>query len=148
MYYLFQYLFYVMIQILFILLLGFPDSFFGKESTCNAGEPSSIPESGRSTGEGIGYPLQDFPGGSAGKESACHVGDLGSIPGLGRSPGERNIYPLYYFGLENSTFTSLLYCCCPVAQSCLTLGNPIDCSTPGSFVLHCLPEFAQVPLNQ
>jgi len=38
--------------------LGFPDSFFGKESTCNAGEPSSIPESGRSTGEGIGYPLQ------------------------------------------------------------------------------------------
>ena len=30
----------------------------GKESTCNAGDPSSIPGSGRSTGEGIGYPLQ------------------------------------------------------------------------------------------
>ena len=30
----------------------------GKESTCDAGDPSSIPESGRSTGEGIGYPLQ------------------------------------------------------------------------------------------
>ena len=29
-----------------------------KESTCNAGDPSSIPESGRSTGEGIGYLLQ------------------------------------------------------------------------------------------
>ena len=28
----------------------------GKESTCNAGDPSSIP--GRSPGEGIGYPLQ------------------------------------------------------------------------------------------
>ena len=31
---------------------------FGKESTCNAGEPSSIPGLGRSAGEGIGYPLQ------------------------------------------------------------------------------------------
>ena len=30
----------------------------GKESSCNAGDPSSIPGSGRSTGEGIGYPLQ------------------------------------------------------------------------------------------
>ena len=31
----------------------------GKESTCNAGAPSSIPGLGRSTGEGVGYPLQD-----------------------------------------------------------------------------------------
>ena len=30
----------------------------GKKSTCDAGDPSSIPESGRSTGEGIGYPFQ------------------------------------------------------------------------------------------
>ena len=37
---------------------GFPGSSAGKESTCNAGDPSSIPGSGRSTGEGIGYPLQ------------------------------------------------------------------------------------------
>ena len=37
---------------------GFPDSSVGKESTCNAEDPSLIPESGRSTGEGIGYPLQ------------------------------------------------------------------------------------------
>ena len=36
----------------------FPDSSVGKESTCNAGDPSSIPGSGRSAGEGIGYPLQ------------------------------------------------------------------------------------------
>ena len=38
--------------------LGLPDSSVGKESTCNAGDPGSIPGSGRSTGEGIGYPLQ------------------------------------------------------------------------------------------
>ena len=38
--------------------LGFPDSSVGKESACNAGDPGSIPGSGRSPGEGIGYPLQ------------------------------------------------------------------------------------------
>ena len=36
----------------------FPDSSTGEVSACNAGEPSSIAELGRSTGEGIGYPLQ------------------------------------------------------------------------------------------
>ena len=36
---------------------GCPDSSVGKESACNAGDPGSIPESGRSTGERIGYPL-------------------------------------------------------------------------------------------
>ena len=39
-------------------ILGFPDSSIGKESTCSAGDPGSIPGSGRSSGEGIGYPLQ------------------------------------------------------------------------------------------
>ena len=38
--------------------MGFPDSSVGKESSCNAGDPGSIPGSGRSAGEGIGYPLQ------------------------------------------------------------------------------------------
>ena len=35
-----------------------PDSSVGKESACNAGDPGSIPGSGRSAGEGRGYPLQ------------------------------------------------------------------------------------------
>ena len=40
--------------------MGFPDSSVGKESACNAGDPTmqEIPGSGRSAGEGIGYPLQ------------------------------------------------------------------------------------------
>ena len=38
--------------------LGFPDSAADKESTCNAGDPGLIPGSGRSTGKGIGHPLQ------------------------------------------------------------------------------------------
>ena len=37
---------------------GFPQSPVGKESTCNAEDPGLIPGSGRSTGEGTGYPLQ------------------------------------------------------------------------------------------
>ena len=36
----------------------FPDSSAGKQSACNAGDPCLIPRSGRSPGEGIGYPLQ------------------------------------------------------------------------------------------
>ena len=38
--------------------LGFPNSSVGKESACSVGDPSSIPKSGRSPGEGIGYSLQ------------------------------------------------------------------------------------------
>ena len=37
---------------------GLPHSSVGKESACNAGDPGLIPGSGRSPGEGIGYPLQ------------------------------------------------------------------------------------------
>ena len=38
--------------------MGFPDSSVGKESACNAGDPGLIPGLGRSTGEGMDYPLQ------------------------------------------------------------------------------------------
>ena len=96
--------------------MGFPSGSAGKESACNAGDPSAIPGLGRFPGEGKGYPLQysglesfmvcivhgGFPCGSAGKESAHNAGDLGSIPGLVRSRGEGKGYPLQYSGLENS----------------------------------------------
>ena len=38
--------------------MGFPDGSDGKESACNAGDPDSVPEWGRSPGEGNGNPLQ------------------------------------------------------------------------------------------
>ena len=38
--------------------MRFPHSSVGKESACNAEDPSSIPRLGRSPGEGKGYPLQ------------------------------------------------------------------------------------------
>ena len=37
---------------------GFPGSSDSKESTCNAGDPGSIPGLGRSPGDGNGNPLQ------------------------------------------------------------------------------------------
>ena len=89
---------------------GFPHSSVNKESACNAGDPDSIPGSGRSLGEGIGYSLQyswaslvaqlvkNLPS----KEYPCNAGDLGSIPGLGRFPGEGKGYPLQHSDLENS----------------------------------------------
>ena len=54
--------------------------------------------------------------------------------------------------LEMSTFVlkaflmlheAHVHCYCSVAKSCLTLCDPMDCSTPGFPVLHYLPEFAQ-----
>ena len=85
--------------------IGFTDNSVGKESICNAGDPSSISGSGRSSGEVIGYLFQVFWGfscGSASKESGRNAGDLGLIPELGRSPGEGKGYPRQYSGLENS----------------------------------------------
>ena len=40
------------------ILKGFPGGSDGKASACNAGDPGSIPGSGRSPGEGNGNPLQ------------------------------------------------------------------------------------------
>ena len=38
--------------------LGFPNSSVDNESACDAGDPSSIPGLGRSSGKGVGYSLQ------------------------------------------------------------------------------------------
>ena len=38
-------------------ILGFPGGSDGKESACNTGDSDSVPGSGRSPGEGNGYPL-------------------------------------------------------------------------------------------
>ena len=37
--------------------------------------------------------------------------------------------------------------CCSVAESCLTLCDPMDCSMPGLPVLHCLLQFAQTHVH-
>ena len=80
---------------------GFPDSPVGKESTCNAGDPGSIPRSGRSAGEGIGYPLQYSWVFLVAQLVKNLPGMWETTHGLGRSPGEGKCYPLQYSGLEN-----------------------------------------------
>ena len=37
--------------------------------------------------------------------------------------------------------------CCSVAKLCLILWEPMDCSTPGSSVLHYLPESVQIHVH-
>ena len=81
-------------------VLGFADSSAGKESACDAGDPGSIPGSGRSAGEGIGYPLQYSWASLVAqlvKESARNVGRSGFDPWVGRSPGEGNWLPTPVF---------------------------------------------------
>ena len=76
-----------------------------KNSACNAGDPGSIPGSGRSAEEGIGYPLQyawASPVVQLVKNLPAMWAELSSMPGSGRSPGEGKGYPLQYSGLENS----------------------------------------------
>ena len=53
-----QYLLIFSLNINYTLSEGFPDSSVGKESVYNAVDPGSIPELGKSPGEGIGYSLQ------------------------------------------------------------------------------------------
>ena len=86
------------------LLLGFSCSSAVKESACNAGDPGSVPESGRSPGEGIGYPLQCSWASLVAQliKNPPEMWETCSIPELGRFPGEGNGYPLQYSGLENS----------------------------------------------
>ena len=82
----------------------FPHSSVSKESACNAGDPRSIHGSGRSAGEGIGYPLQYSWASLVAQlvKNLPAMRETGSILGLGRSPGEGKGYPLQYSGLENS----------------------------------------------
>ena len=103
------------------------------------------------------------------KEAMCNAGDLGWIPETGRSSGGVHGNPLQYSCLENSldrgawgttvhylanshTFTRFLtsraYQFSSVAQSCLTLCDPMNRSMPGLPVHHQLPEFTQIHVHQ
>ena len=79
----------------------------GKESACNARDPSSIPGLGKSPGEGIGYPLQ-YSWASLVALTVKNppamwetwVRSLGWEDPLEK--GKNTGYPLQYSGLENS----------------------------------------------
>ena len=81
-----------------------PSSLVGKESTCKAGDPGSIPGLGRSPGEGIDYPLQYSWASLVDqmvKESTCNVRNSSSTLGLGRSLGGGPGNSLQYSCLED-----------------------------------------------
>ena len=81
---------------------GSPGSCTNKESACNAGDSGSIPRSGRSLEEGIGYPLQ-YSWASLVVQTVKNPSamEMGSILGLGRSPGGGPGNPLQYSCQEN-----------------------------------------------
>ena len=64
---------------------------------------------------------------------------------LGKKPVEIDFH--IFFFTCNITRILCNDCCCSVALSCLTLCDPIDCSTPGFPVLHYLPEVAQTHVH-
>ena len=64
--------------------MSFPCGSDGKESACNAGDPGSIPGSGKSPGEGTGNPLQ----------YSCH--------------GQRSLESYSAWGLKDSDMTERL----------------------------------------
>ena len=103
--------------------------------------------------------------GSVSKESACDAGDAGFIPRSGRSPRVGNGNPLQCFHLENpmdrgawqatvhmvaksqtqSSISTFQFS--SVAQSCLTLCDPMNRSMPGLPVHHQLPESTQTHVH-
>ena len=88
--------------------------------------------------------------------NAGDVRDLSSIPGLGRSPGGGHGHPLQYSCLENPMdrgawllqFIGSQDQIRSVAQSCPTLCDPMNRSTPGLPVHHQLPEFTQTLVHR
>ena len=80
---------------------SFPDSSVGKESTCNAGDPGSIPvRKIHWRRDRLPSPVfLDFPCGSSDKESTCNAGDLGSIPGSQDPLEKRCYFPIARFNL-------------------------------------------------
>ena len=82
---------------------------------CNARDPSSIPGSGASPGEGIGYLLQYSWASLVAqtKEFTWNAGDLGSIPTLGRCPVGWHGNLLQCSCLENPQGQRSLVSCSP-----------------------------------
>ena len=90
------------------MLSRFPDGSDGKESACNAGDLASIPELGRSPGEGNCYPLQ-----CSGLENSM----------------DRGAWQATVHGVTNTVTKKLFFCLLPNCKSTpalsLSLSNSI-----------------------
>ena len=107
--------------------LGFPGGSDGKESTCSAEDVGSIPELGRSPGEGNGYPLQ-YSGLEKSMDCVVHR--------VKKNWTQLSDFHFHLFSFK-SVYTHIHKCMCVAAaakslQSWPTLCDPIDGSPPGS----------------
>ena len=122
---------------------GFPGGSDGKEFTCSAGVVGSVSGSRRSPGGGHGNPLQ----------YSCLENPMD------RGAWQATVQVVARVGHNLVTKTKYLEVVCwlvwqmysvqfnSVAQSCLTLCDPMNRSTPGLPVHHQLPEFTQTHVH-
>jgi len=87
--------------------VGFPGNSAGRESACNAGDPGVIPGSGRSPGEGIGYPLQYSGASLMAQSGVSHLqcGRPEFSPWVGKIPWRRAWQPTPVFLPGESPWT-------------------------------------------
>ena len=108
--------------------LSFPGGSDGTESTCSAGDQSSILGLGWYPGEGNGYPLHFLPGEIHGQRSLVSY-----------SPWDQKesdtTEQLTLTMTQQSHYWTCILRVCVCAQPCPTLYDPMDCSPPGSSVL-------------
>ena len=117
-----------------------------KAPVCNAGDPGSIPGSGKAPGEGNGNSLQY----SCLENSMDRGAWWDTVDSVTKGMHKSNLYNitisyftagLDYYHVEYKLFYSCY--CCSFDKLCPTLCDPTDCSIPVSLVLHYLPEFTQ-----
>ena len=88
-----------------------------------------------------------------GRDRAQHVRTVGYVPSLvraflGKCSQRFAVLPGGSCSRLATQVLKHLYCC-SVVKLYLPLCDPMDCSTPGFPILHCLPEFAQTcPLSR
>ena len=137
------------------LVRGFPHSSVGKESACNAGDPGSIPGSGRSPGEGNGNPLQysclENPMDRGAWQATAH-----GVTRVGHNLTTKPPPPLVRTTRRLQGFCSVGKMCVlswvsqsvsSIIQSCQTLCDPTDCSRSGFPICHQLLELAQTHVH-
>ena len=141
--------------------MSLPGGSDGKESACNAGVMSLIPRLERSPGEGNNYPLQysclensidkrdwwaTVHGVAESQTWLSHFHQWQSLLQGGFLLLHKTSDCGWVHVLTQTPFSSVQFS--SVAQSCLTLCNLMNCSTPGLPVHHHLPEFTQTHVHR
>ena len=124
---------------------------------------------------GDGFSYEGFLGGASGKETACQCRRQNRCrfdPCVGKIPWRRTWQPtpvsLPGESRDRETWRAIVHrvtksltqlkllsrhthtktaSCCSVTKLCPALCNPIDCSKPGSSVLHYLQDLAQIHVH-